>query len=122
MKHILIVDDHPEVRELVEVTFSLGGYDVHKAVNGGAALDYLRRNPADLVILDVMMPGGMDGYEVCRRIKKDPDMANCKVVMLSARGQESDRQKGLESGADEYVVKPFSPAELLARVEGMLAE
>ena len=122
MKRILIVDDHPEVRELVEVTFSLGDFDIHKAVNGGAALDHLRRNPADLVILDVMMPGGMDGYEVCRRIRNDPHMPDCKVVMLSARGQESDRQKGLESGADDYIVKPFSPAQLLARVEELLSE
>ena len=73
MKRILIVDDHPEVRELVEVTFSLGDFDIHKAVNGGAALDDLRRNPADLVILDVMMPGGIDGFEVCKRIRNDEE-------------------------------------------------
>ncbi len=121
MKRLLIVDDHPEVRELVEITFAIGDYEIHKAINGGEALDFVRKQQTDVIILDIMMPGGIDGYDVCRRIKGDEATASCKVIILSARGQERDREMGIDAGADDYVVKPFSPAELFEKVEELLA-
>ena len=122
MKKILIVDDQREVRELVEATLNIGDYHIFKASDGEGALAIAQEAHPDLIILDIMMPGGMDGYEVCRRLKSDPETANCRVVMLTARGEEADRQKGAEVGADDYFVKPFSPLELLNKVEEILGE
>jgi len=122
MKKILIVDDQLEVRELVEVTLNIGDYRIFKAADGKSALEIARDAKPDLVILDVMMPGNIDGYEVCRRLKSDPTTASSRIVMLTARGRDADRDQGKEVGADDYFVKPFSPLELLNKVEEILGE
>jgi DNA-binding response OmpR family regulator len=115
---VLVVDDEPTVREVVSRYLELGGYRVLVAADGQAALELALapQGPPDLVVLDLMLPG-MDGLEVCRRLRAE---AAVPIVMLTARGHETDRIVGLELGADDYVVKPFSPRELVARVRSVL--
>ena len=120
---ILIVDDQEMVRELVRVTLQVTKHDIIEASNGPEALEMVRSQKPDLVLLDVMMPtGGMDGFEVCRKIKSNPDSASTIVVILSAKGQESDRDEGIEAGADRYFSKPFSPLALIDFVEKVLGD
>lgn len=121
MKTILIVDDQVEVRELVDVTLRVENYKIIQAGNGKEAVETARKERPDLIILDVMMPGEIDGLEAARRIRKDPSTADCYIVMLTAKGQRADRQAGFNAGADDYFVKPFSPLELIQKVEEMLA-
>lgn len=116
MKKILIADDKAEIRSLVEITLDLGEFEFFQADNGLAALEATRKVHPDLVILDVMMPGELDGYGVCDAIKKDPATQDIRVLMLTARGQEADQQQGSAAGADDYFIKPFSPRELLDKV------
>lgn len=116
MTRILIVDDEAKIREVVKEYATLNGYDVMEAADGLEALELMDSNPIDLVILDIMMPT-LDGYEVCKRIKAK---SNIPVIMLSARGEEYDKLFGFELGVDDYVVKPFSPKELMARVKVVL--
>ena len=115
---VLVVDDESTVREVVSRYLELGGYRVMVAGDGQAALELAlsTQGPPDLVVLDLMLPG-MDGLEVCRRLR---EVAPVPIVMLTARGHETDRIVGLELGADDYVVKPFSPRELVARVRSVL--
>lgn len=121
MKKILIVDDQPEVRELVEVTLSIGTYHILQASSGDEALAVVQAEHPDLVLLDVMMPKStMDGFEVCRRIKTDPALENTVVVMVTARGQEQDLEMGRQVRADGYFTKPFSPLQLMNMVEEVL--
>jgi CheY-like chemotaxis protein len=123
VKKILIVDDQPEVRELVEVTLSVGNYRILQASTGDEALALTRIERPDLVLLDVMMPNSsIDGFEVCRRIKSDPVLRETVVIMVTARGQEQDLQMGRAAGADGYFTKPFSPLELISKVEEILGE
>lgn len=117
-KRILIVDDHAELRKLVRLTLG-PEYEIREAVNGRDALDACRAFAPDLVLLDVMMPGELDGYQVCAAIRADPTLAATRVVLLTARGQRADRAQGIGIGADEYVVKPFSPLALIDLVERM---
>ena len=119
MKTILVVDDQMEVRELVEVTLLAGDYTVHQAQDGHEAIEKARTLQPDLMILDIMMPG-IDGYEVCKTLKQDADTQHIHILMLTARGQELDKQRGAAAGADGYFVKPFSPLELLAKIEEVL--
>jgi len=116
---VLIVEDEPDIRELVVHHLKREGYQVSAASSGEEALRQVQAAPPDLVILDLMMPS-MDGLEVCRRLRQDPATASLPIVMLTAKGDEVDRVLGLEIGADDYVVKPFSPKELLARVRAVL--
>ncbi|MEZ4321955.1 MAG: response regulator [Myxococcota bacterium] len=114
-KKILIVDDEPHIRLLLEQTLDeLEDHDVEMltATNGQEALDTVADERPDLLLLDVMMPF-VNGLDVCRRIKGDPSTAGIKVVMLTAKGQDLDRQVGLDVGADRYVTKPFDPDEVL---------
>lgn len=120
MKTILIVDDQPEVRELVSVTLEVGTHRTLTAASGAEALEIARREQPDLILLDVMLPGGPDGIEVCRRLKSDAATQGIHIVMLTARGQERDRQNGFEAGADDYFIKPFSPLQLIQKVEEVL--
>jgi CheY-like chemotaxis protein len=120
MKKILIVDDQPEVRELVSVTLEVGGYELLTARNGAEALRVAQSELPDLVLLDVMMPDGPDGLEVCRQIKTDARTQHMTVVLLTARGQEWDIDAGYAAGADDYFVKPFSPLALIEKVEQVL--
>jgi len=120
MKKILIVDDQLEVRELVEVTLRVGDYQIQKATSGEEAINMVKAEKPDLIIMDVMMPGGMDGLEATRILKKDPEKKSCIIIMLTAKGQQTEIEKGLEAGADDYFVKPFSPLELIKKVEEFL--
>jgi two-component system phosphate regulon response regulator PhoB len=121
MKKILIVDDQPEVRELVEVTLRIGDYAIFQAADGGQALSIARAELPDLILLDVMMPNSpIDGFEVCRQLKSEPTTQSINVVMLTARGQEIDREMGKQVGADDYFTKPFSPLQLMNKVEKLL--
>src|SRR6266498_1894061 len=116
---VLIVEDEPDIRGLLAFHLEREGYQVVKSTNGADALRQVRAMPPDLVLLDLMLPE-MDGLEVCRRLRQDPATARLPIVMLTAKGDEVDRVLGLEIGADDYVVKPFSPKELLARVRAVL--
>ena len=113
---ILIVDDNPEIREIIQILLSGEGYQVHEAANGHQALMLLRQTSFDLIILDIMMPG-MDGLEMCRKIR---ETNNIPIIMLSAKSTDLDKILGLGTGADDYVVKPFNPLELTARVKSQL--
>jgi CheY-like chemotaxis protein len=121
MKKILIVDDQQEVRELVEVTLRIGDYTIWQAASGDQALAVARAEHPDLILLDVMMPNSsIDGYEVCRQLKSDPMTKKINIVMLTARGQEADIEMGKQAGADDYFTKPFSPLQLMNKVEELL--
>ncbi|MFF8511835.1 response regulator transcription factor [Streptomyces sp. NPDC015492] len=113
---VLVVDDDPTVAEVVTGYLRRAGHDVHHAADGPTALEAALRLDPDLVVLDLMLPG-IDGLEVCRRLRADRPVP---VIMLTARGDEDDRIAGLELGADDYVTKPFSPRELVLRVECVL--
>jgi DNA-binding response OmpR family regulator len=116
---ILVVDDDPDSLEVVRTYLEAQGYQVTTAANGQEALARLEEVHPAVMLLDVMMPG-MDGWEVARVVKNHPDFAGVRVVMLTARSDFSDKQEGLRAGADDYITKPFSPYELLARVEASL--
>ena len=116
MPRVLVVDDDLTVAEVVVSYLQRAGLEVDHAGDGPAALAMAAANPPDLVVLDLMLPG-FDGLEVCRRLRRDSDVA---VVMLTASGDEADRVLGLEVGADDYVTKPFSPRELVLRVQSVL--
>ena len=120
MKKILIVDDQPEVRELVSVTLEIGPYQTLTAENGEQALALARAELPELILLDIQMPGDLDGLAVCRLLKSDEYTHGIYVLMLTAKGQDWDKQLGYEAGADDYFVKPFSPLELMAKVEQVL--
>ena len=121
MKKILIVDDQREIRELVAATLRIGPYQIFQAANGPEALDLAQRERPDLILLDVMMQvGGMDGFEACRRIKTDLETSHSFVMMLTARGQKSDLEQGYAAGANDYFIKPFSPLELMAKVDEVM--
>lgn len=113
---ILVVDDEVSIRQILETRLSMRGYEVVLAVNGEEALHLFRKEQPNLVILDIMLPK-MDGYEVCNEIRKESQVP---IIMLTALGDISDRVMGLELGADDYVIKPFSPKELEARIRSVL--
>jgi DNA-binding response OmpR family regulator len=115
----LVVDDEPDIRALVAHHLEREGFRVRPVSNGTDALREARAHPPDVIILDLMLPG-MDGLEVCRRLRSDGATANAPIIMLTAKADEVDRIVGLEMGADDYVVKPFSPKELIARVRAVL--
>lgn len=119
MAKILIAEDEPDIRELVLFMLRFAGYEVVAATNGEEAVQTALREKPDLILLDVRMPR-MTGYDACRLMKANPDLRDVPVVFLSAKGQESEIQSGLEAGAEEYLLKPFSPAELTNRVRGIL--
>ncbi|MDY6950712.1 MAG: response regulator [Thermodesulfobacteriota bacterium] len=119
MKKILIVDDEEKVRKLVEVTLSVGEFEILHASTGEEALAVARENKPDIVLLDIMMPGELDGFDVCRLLKEDPETEHIYVIMLTAKGQQSDKEKGLASGTNDYFVKPFSPVELMDKIDSL---
>jgi two-component system alkaline phosphatase synthesis response regulator PhoP len=118
MRRVLVVEDDPDIVELLVHYLSGEGLTVESAGNGRAALERLRAASFDLLILDLQLPG-MDGLAICTEVRRDPRLKGLPVVMLTARGDEADRIVGLELGADDYVVKPFSPKELVARVRSL---
>ena len=117
---ILVVDDEPHITEVVHDYLKQAGYRVLTAGDGQTALTLARHEHPDLVVLDLMLPGGLDGLDVCRRLRQDPGLADMPIIMLTARVEETDKLIGLELGADDYVTKPFSPRELVARVRAVL--
>jgi DNA-binding response OmpR family regulator len=121
MKRVLIVEDQADIRELIRMTLELEDLDIRESETGDAGLVVAQQWRPDLVLLDVMMPGVLDGFDVCRAVKADPALVQVKVVMLTARMQDSDRQAGLGAGADGYLTKPFSPRQLLGMVHQLLA-
>jgi DNA-binding response OmpR family regulator len=116
-QHVLVVDDDPTVSDVVRRYLELAGFEATMAADGLSALAAVRKRRPDLVVLDLMLPG-MDGLEVCRRLRDDD--AEVPVIMLTALGEEADRVVGLSLGADDYVTKPFSPRELVLRVQSVL--
>ena len=116
MVHILVVDDEEQIRNIIKKYAAFEGYQVSEAVDGMEAVEICRQKKFDLIIMDVMMPE-LDGFSACREIRKTSDTP---VLMLSARGEEYDRIHGFEIGVDDYVVKPFSPRELMMRVQAIL--
>ena len=118
MKHILVVDDEARIREVVAYALRKEGYTVSEAADGAVALTQLAVGTVDLCVLDVMLPE-VDGLEVCRRLRASPVSARIPILFLSARSEEVDRVVGLELGGDDYLIKPFSPRELVARVRAL---
>lgn len=119
-KKILIVDDEKDLVSLVSLHMKMAGYDVLSAANGEKALEIAEEEKPDLIILDLMLPK-VDGWEVCRRLREESNIEKVPVIMLTARAETDDKLKGFEVGADDYVTKPFSPRELVARVKRVLA-
>jgi DNA-binding response OmpR family regulator len=120
MKKILIVDDQVQIRELVEVTLRSAKYRIFQAENGEKAIEIAKAERPDVILMDVMMPGGIDGLEATRILKNDPETRDCAIIILTAKGQEIDKAKGYEAGADDYFVKPFSPLELMNKIAEIL--
>jgi DNA-binding response OmpR family regulator len=116
---VLAVDDEPNILMSIEFILEMEGYQVYLARDGEEALEVAGRVRPDLVLLDVNMPR-KDGYEVCRILRENEQLAKTKVIMLTAKGQTLERKKGLEVGADEYVTKPFSADELLQKIRALL--
>lgn len=118
-KAILVVDDEQDIRELIRYNLAKDGFRVEAVASGEEALRRVRALAPDLIVLDLMLPG-VDGLEVCKRLKADRATARIPVIMLTAKGEDADVVAGLELGADDYVVKPFSPRVLLARIKAVL--
>ena len=118
---ILIVDDEPNIVLSLEYLMQQAGFEVRSARDGDAALEAMEGGAPDLVLLDVMMPK-RDGYEVCQAIRSRPEWKHVKVIMLTAKGREVEREKGISLGADDYVTKPFATQELVDKVRQLLAE
>lgn len=117
---IAVVEDQPEIRQLIRMTLEFGEFELIEAENADIGWLQMQQQKPDLVLLDVMMPGTMDGLELCRRLRSQPDTASVPVILLTARGQQRDIEAGREAGADTYLTKPFSPMELLDRIGALL--
>jgi DNA-binding response OmpR family regulator len=116
---ILVVDDEEYIQHILNFSFGAEGYEVSTASDGDEAIKKARQEHPDVIVLDIMMPN-MDGYQTCKKLKGDPQTKNIPVILLTAKGRDVDRKLGREAGADDYVVKPFSPGRLIERVEGIL--
>lgn len=119
MKRILLVDDHSDIRRLIRITIGKD-FDVLEAEDGLSGLEIARHQKPDLVVLDVMMPGDLDGLDVLDAIKADPELVQTRVIMVTARGQTRDFDEGMKRGADAYFIKPFSPLQLVAAIKTAL--
>jgi len=119
-KRILVVDDEIYIVHILEFSLTMEGYEVATASDGEEALRKIEEDRPDLVVLDIMMPK-LDGYEVCRRLRQKEETASLPVILLSAKGRPVDREVGMEVGADDYIVKPFSPRRLLEKIRELLA-
>lgn len=121
MAKILIAEDERDIRDLVAFTLRFAGYEVFTAANGEEAVELAPNINPDLILMDVRMPR-MTGYEACRIMKLNPDLKDIPIVFLSAKGQETEIQQGLEAGAEEYLLKPFAPDQLASHVKTILAK
>ncbi|MEZ7895576.1 MAG: response regulator [Thauera sp.] len=119
-KIILVIEDQPEIRKLICMTMDYDGFEIHESDNGDSGLKMIKALRPGVVLLDVMMPGSIDGFQVCERVRADPEIAHTPIVMLTARGQQSDILTGRRVGCDEYLTKPFSPLQLIEIVERLL--
>ena len=117
--YVLIVEDEPSIVEMLRYNLEAAGLEAGVATDGDEALVSIAERQPELVLLDWMLPG-TSGIEVCRQLRRKPETRNLPIIMLTARGEEADRVRGLDSGADDYVTKPFSPTELVARVRAVL--
>ena len=118
-RRILVVDDEPHIRRVLEVILGSSGFDVVLASDGMQGLDNLSREPVDLILLDLMMPGA-NGLEILSKIRANPERANPPVIIPPAKGQDTDREAALAGGASDFLTKPFSPKKLIARIEEIL--
>jgi DNA-binding response OmpR family regulator len=118
-RKILVVDDEPFICRSLSFVLRKGDYEVIEARNGEEAIAAIRKHKPDLVFLDVMMPK-VNGFEVTERVRSDPDLAGVKIILLTAKGQESDRKVGAAAGANDYMTKPFSPTKILERAREVL--
>ncbi len=121
MAKIVIAEDEPDIRELIAFTLRFAGYEVITGSNGLEGYELTKQHHPDLAMFDVRMPK-MTGYDACKKIKADPEIAHIPVVFLSAKGQETEIEQGLASGADDYLLKPFAPDQLAERVRAVLAK
>jgi phosphate regulon transcriptional regulator PhoB len=119
MKRVLVIEDDKDIIELVRYNLEKDGFQVAASVDGATGLAQVRKTPPDLLILDLMLPK-LSGLEICKEVRKDVSLNRLPVLILTAKGEEADRVVGLELGADDYVTKPFSPRELVARVKALL--
>ncbi|MCX7914424.1 MAG: response regulator, partial [Thermodesulfovibrionales bacterium] len=119
MKRIFVIDDEPDIVELVSYNLRKSGFEVDYALDGEVALEKLKDEKYDLVVLDLMLPS-IDGYQLCSFIRNNPKLSHVPIIMLTARTDEFDKVHGLEMGADDYITKPFSPKELVARVKAII--
>ena len=118
---ILVVDDEIYIVHILDFSLGMEGYEVLTALDGEQALDRLKSDKPDLIVLDIMMPK-VDGYEVCRTIKSNPETQHIPVILLSAKGRNVDQKMGFDVGADDYITKPFSPRKLVERINALLGQ
>ncbi len=121
MARILVVEDESDIRELISFTLTFSGYEVTGATNGEEALEIAAEENFDLILLDVRMPR-LSGYDACKQMRKMDRTKDTPIVFLSAKGQENDMQAGFAAGADQYIMKPFAPADLVVEIKQILAE
>ena len=121
MAKIVIAEDEPDIRELIAFTLRFAGHEVIAGANGEEGYELTKREHPDLSMFDVRMPK-MTGYDACRKIKADPEIAHIPVIFLSAKGQENEIGQGMEAGAEEYLLKPFAPDQLAERIKAILAK
>jgi two-component system alkaline phosphatase synthesis response regulator PhoP len=118
---ILVVDDEIYIVHILDFSLGMEGYEVVTALDGEQALEKLKTEKPDLIVLDIMMPK-LDGYEVCKAIKSDPETRQIPVILLSAKGRNVDQKMGFDVGADDYITKPFSPRKLVERINQLLGQ
>ena len=121
MKRVLIVEDQADIRKLIRMTLEFEPYEIHEAADGAEGLRKALETMPDVMLLDVMMPGELDGLQVCALVRAHQALRQIRVVLLTARGQIKDRDAGQQAGADEYLIKPFSPLQLIETIERLMA-
>ena len=122
MKKILIVEDEPDILDILKLTLDFGSYQLLTATDGEQALEMARREIPDLILLDIMLPGSIDGLEVCRELRGDETTKDTYIIMVTAKGMDQDRVAGHEAGCDRYVVKPFKIMQLVKSIENILGK
>ncbi|WP_025872200.1 response regulator transcription factor [Methylobacillus glycogenes] len=122
MYTILIIEDHEDVRKLIRISLEFNNYNIQEASNGDMGLERAMELKPDLILLDIMMPGTLDGYQICSILKSQPSYKDTLIIFLTARGQEQDILEGYKAGCDGYLTKPFSPIKLADTVEAFLSK
>ena len=118
-QRILNVEDHADIRRLIRMTLEFENHEIHEAVNADEGLEAVRQLRPQLLLLDIMMPGQLDGLDLCRLVKSDPSLGMPQVILLTARGQSQDIEAGMNAGADAYLLKPFSPLKLIETIDNL---